>query len=320
MKITQLLALLIGVSCLPIQAQVSDYYQKYLGRNPNWYDAANWSQGRVPAAGDDVLIDGDSRVVIDPALGPADVTIRDLRVRGSATLETLPGVFLHLRDELIEDRARVLFRSSADEGENLIVGTSSNSTAGDAGACGPANPVGCALEPLGPGGAGIFFNPTSQSKRTYVLKSSFPAVYGLGGTEPAAIQKTGAGTLVLNGAGYYATTTAEVVVLDDDLGISARIDRVPRARIDRLPLRLSLHYGFRPRAGDRFQIITAQRHLVGQFGGLPEGALVGCTDDNVGFYISYVGGDGNDVVLTAKDTRPAACLLLPAVQKVREAS
>lgn len=319
MKLMQLLAVLIGVSALPAQAQVNDYYQKYLGRNPNWYDAANWSQGRMPAAGDDVLIDGDSHVVIDPALGPADVTIRDLHVRGTATLETLPGVFLHLRDELIGDRARVLFRSGADEGENLIVGSVSEPADGGR-LCSTVDPFGCGVQILSPDESGIHLNPTSQSKRTYVLKSSFPAVFGLGGTEPAAIQKTGAGTLVLGGAGYYATVTAEVMVLGDDLGITARIDRVPRARIDRVPLRLSLHYGFRPRAGEQFQIITVQRHLVGRFAGFPEGALVGCTDDNVGFYISYVGGDGNDVVLTAKDIRPATCLLLPAVQKVREAS
>jgi len=92
------------------------------------------------------------------------------------------------------------------------------------------------------------------------------------------------------------------------------------ALLNKVPLSLSLYYGFRPRAGDSFQIITANRLLVGTFPGMPEGALVGCTDDNVGFYISYVGGDGNDVVLSARDTRPLTCLLLPAVQKVREAA
>ncbi|MGH8477275.1 MAG: hypothetical protein ACRERV_07385 [Methylococcales bacterium] len=54
--------------------------------------------------------------------------------------------------------------------------------------------------------------------------------------------------------------------------------------------------------------------------GFPEGSLVGWTDDNVGFYISYMGGDGNDVVLSARDPRPPSCLLLPAIQKVREAA
>jgi autotransporter-associated beta strand protein len=55
--------------------------------------------------------------------------------------------------------------------------------------------------------------------------------------------------------------------------------------------------GFTPTAGEQFTIIKSTVPIVGTFGGLPEGASL--TIGNTPFTISYVGGDGNDVVLTA---------------------
>jgi hypothetical protein len=66
---------------------------------------------------------------------------------------------------------------------------------------------------------------------------------------------------------------------------------------------LSVSLGFTPNPGDTFSIllvspITGTQPVTGTFNGLPEGATftVGTTQ----FAISYVGGDGNDVVLTVQ--------------------
>lgn len=71
----------------------------------------------------------------------------------------------------------------------------------------------------------------------------------------------------------------------------------------------------RSRSADQtFQIMAANGTRNGEFIGLPEGGYVGCTEDNVGVRMSYQGGDGNDLVLSAEATHPAIGLLLPAMQ------
>ncbi|MGQ0621306.1 MAG: hypothetical protein ACT4QA_15505 [Panacagrimonas sp.] len=145
-------------------------------------------------------------------------------------------------------------------------------------------------------------NPTQQNKRIVVLQSSVTVDVGLGGTTPASLVQDGAGGYQLAaGRGHYSTTTAETMVIDGDL-------------------KLSTYYGFEPRPGDSFQIMTINGSRSGEFIGLPEGGYVGCTDRSVGMRISYRGGDGNDIVISAEQTGPVACLLLPAVQKIREAA
>src|SRR5690606_19477786 len=83
-------------------------------------------------------------------------------------------------------------------------------------------------------------------------------------------------------------------------------------------LQLSLHYGFQPRPGDSFQILTAARSASGKFRGIAEGGYVGCTDDNIAFRLSYRGGDGNDVVVSAEAVNSRQCLLLPAIQQIAD--
>lgn len=287
------------VAALPAQAQstcTSAGTVHFAGSDGDWFDPANWSGGCVPDADDDVVLDADDDVLIDPARGPMPVVIRDLVVRDRARLETLPGTHLVTRDELIFDEGEVVHRSSASEGDTLIVGAPSEPVAG-----------------WGYAKSTVQLNPTPKSKRDVILKTSATLQMGLGGLAPASIVTTSAGTVVNSGPGHYATLTGDLVVLGGEP------DSPAQARRRGPGLLLALHYGFEPADGDSFQIVTANRRRVDRFRGLPEGALVGCTEDNVGLYITYAGGDGNDVVLTAADTSRQACLL-PAVQKVREAA
>ena len=255
---------------------------RYVGTDGNWFNPANWSTGRVPGANDDVLIDGRSQVVIDGALGQAEVQVRDLTLRGTARLSALNRAIVETRSTVLQESATSHFSASAEVGDTLIVAPFSD-------------PQGCA-------DCAVNLNPNPKTQRAIVLQSSVTVDMGLGGNEPAAITKTGRGEWILSsGHGTYSTMTADTLILDGQL-------------------RLSLYYGYEPRPGDHFQVFTAQHTRSGEFLGLPEGGLVGCTEDGLGFFISYRGGDGNDVVLSAAATPPQTCLLLPAVQKVREAA
>lgn len=62
---------------------------------------------------------------------------------------------------------------------------------------------------------------------------------------------------------------------------------------------LTLSLGFSPAGGETFTILNndGSDPVTGTFAGLPEGAVFNA--GGYGFQISYVGGDGNDVVLTA---------------------
>jgi hypothetical protein len=259
-------------------ALVASKYVTYLGRNPNWFDPTNWSTGRVPGPGEDVLLEGSDDVLIDPAASGATgkVVFQDLHVRGAARFEARGGVILETRHQVLEERGQIVIRSSGDVGESLIV-------ADDA-------------------AGGIIWNPTSQSKLISVLRSSITVDVGLGGTTPASVTRDATGELVLHaGRGHYSTMEAETLELGGHL-------------------QLSTYYGFDPQPGDTFQILTADTR-VGEFTDLPEGSFVGCTEANVCLRISYQGGDGNDVVLTAVPVEPRMLigLLVPAVQKVIEA-
>ncbi|HJT34020.1 MAG TPA: DUF4214 domain-containing protein [Pirellulales bacterium] len=69
--------------------------------------------------------------------------------------------------------------------------------------------------------------------------------------------------------------------------------------------------GFTPIAGQTFEIInnTSANPISGTFAGLPEGAHVAL--GNAQFTISYTGGDGNDVVLTAVNATPTVSGVVP---------
>ncbi len=251
----------------------------FVGRDGNWFNPSNWSSGRVPGADDNVTLDGDDYVLIDAGADPsaARVEFAGILVSSVAVLEVRNGAMVQTRSQVLKDQGQIIFRGSSDVGENLVVDASCTD---------------CVL----------VLNPTLQSKRIIVLKSSATVDVGLGGTEAASVRLDAAGGHQLAaGRGYYATTTVDALVIDGDL-------------------KLSTYYDFSPRPGQSFQIATVNGVRTGEFTGIPEGGYVGCTEENIGLRLSYAGGDGNDLVVSAEQTEPGICLLLPAVQKVREAA
>ena len=258
----------------------------------NWFNPANWTPYGVPGPQDTVILDGRDRVVIDPSkndTGDSKVTFGDLVISSVAVLETLPGSIVENGGTVLLDQGQLIHRGSGAVGDSVIAGGSSDPAAG-------APSVSEIVVTK------VILNPSTQSKRTYVLKGSATLDMGIGGTEPATLTKAGAGELRLSaGTGHYATLNVDTLVIEGEL-------------------RLSTYYGFSPRPGQTFHLINVNGARSGEFIGVPEGGYVGCTEDNVGLRMNYHGGDGNDLVIAAEATDPATCLLLPAIQKVREAA
>ncbi len=102
------------------------------------------------------------------------------------------------------------------------------------------------------------------------------------------------GNLVLSGA-YQAELAGTTACTGyDQLQVTGTVNLTGSTLI---PILLN---GFVPKAGDSFTLITndGSDPVTGTFTGLPEGATV--TVGSTVFKISYIGGDGNDVVLTAQ--------------------
>jgi large repetitive protein len=71
--------------------------------------------------------------------------------------------------------------------------------------------------------------------------------------------------------------------------------------VDLAECSLEPYLGFTPASAEQFTIIKSTAPIVGTFDELPQGASL--TIGNTAFTISYVGGDGNDVVLTQTAAR-----------------
>jgi len=242
-----------GGFAVPAQADAGTSTAHYAGLDGNWFNAANWSTGRVPGPDTDVVLDGIDDVTIRPQLGTGEVQIRDLVVRDLARLSTLAGMVFRSRDERVADFGAVIHRSTESTGERLSAESCMSCT--------------------------MVLNPSPKQKRILVLQSSvvpqsvgggLSVQFGLGGRQAASPGHVG--------PGHYATLTAETAVLGGRLA-------------------LATHYGFSPAAGDRYAIVTGAE-VRGRFANAAEGDLVARFGD-VGLFISYRGGDGNDVVLTA---------------------
>lgn len=132
-------------------------------------------------------------------------------------------------------------------------------------------PVTC----IGFGCGTIKLNPSLVEAQEFTLNgTNVTTTFGLGGTNPATADG--------RGPGHHARVVCDTARLDGSLAIE-------------------FLYGFVPQAGQQFEIIrfNGSGPINGQFINAPEGALV-ARYNSVGLYLTYLGGDGNDVVLTAQ--------------------
>ena len=130
------------------------------------------------------------------------------------------------------------------------------------------------------------FNPSFvQAQEMTMVGDEGTTAFGLGGTAPASNNN--------QGPGFYANVHTNNIQLAGSLQIL-------------------FMYGFVPQDGDVFQIITVDGQLTGSFLGVNEGDIVATLGD-VDLYLSYAGGDGNDVVLTAVNSIAGTAAVIPTL-------
>jgi len=154
-------------------------------------------------------------------------------------------------------------------------------------------------------GALFVDNAGALTAATSVTVASGGLLKGNGGVSSLAVQSGGtvapghspgciaATSLMLSGT-YLAQVGGVNACTDyDQLQISNSIDLTNGI------LQLNLLSGFTPTIGQSFTIInnSGNNAIIGTFNGLPEGATF--TSGNSTFKITYTGGNGNDVVVTA---------------------
>ncbi|NWF64493.1 MAG: hypothetical protein HXY38_09330 [Chloroflexi bacterium] len=267
----------------------------FLGTNENYLDPANWNNGgRIPGAGQTALLDGQF-AVIDP-LDPTPIPLGNLVLRNKA--------------EIIIDNANLLFDtvdiSGCDVNATLLQSAVRARKAYQSKYIKEANTkiYDTTIQTqtlLLSSGCGVSLDTSLLNANRIVVQDSDSFIqFGLGGDQPASPTALG--------PGHFARMQGNSIDLDGQL-------------------ELFVVYGFSPDPGDTFEIITntGGNPINGAFANAPEGAVVTglC---NIQFRITYAGGDGNDVVITAEtrtepdplcasdfsDSRPEKNVLLTA--------
>jgi len=174
----------------------------YIGTDGNWFDGRNWDSGVVPGPNDDVLLDGNAVVVIDPAndssssaTGSGSVLVHDIVLAGNAAFETLPGTRLQFNVFSAYDDTSFFARSSEWSGGTVFL-----------------TPYDCPTWKCG-------FNPSAIQADSVQLETENLAFY-IGGNLPAARGATG--------PGHYATVRGSTVYLTaSDLAVDFKYGFVP---------------------------------------------------------------------------------------------
>jgi len=183
-----------------------------------------------------------------------------------------------VHDITIEGNARLTVRDGTTFASNHMVVRDGGRVAGIS-AIFTADEVDVQATAGGGSEPGYKWNPSSNDSR--IIKITASTGYFLGGSTPASAAGVG--------AGFYANVHADDVELGG-------------------PVAIGLLYGFVPSPGQHFLLVEARSTRTGTFAGLPEGAIA-ADFGGVVLRISYLGGDGNDVVLTAE---PGSVAVQPA--------
>jgi autotransporter-associated beta strand protein len=212
--------------------------------------------------GGDLSILGSANVTFS---GPGTITSTHTLTIPQGEVVTFAGNFVQsIGGRIIQDSGTIVFTGDASQISTILL--EGTETGG----------------PSGNGNIG-FFNSTGG----HVGQQANPGIFAVGGATLSPDSDFVANlTSTTPGSGYN----------------QLRITNGGEVEISGAFLRLSLN--FASAVGDSFTIIDNQvetrfgrpNPVLGTFNGLPEGSLI--TSNGATFYLSYVGGDGNDVVLT----------------------
>lgn len=139
-----------------------------------------------------------------------------------------------------------------------------------------------------------------------------PGILSIAGTQTATPADATSGTLNLLAGSTLAielggTTAGNLATNYDQIALTGTL------ALGGGNLTVSLFGGFAPAVGDPFVIVAndgAADAVFGTFANLAEGSLLTASNSSQQFNISYVGGDGNDVVLTAAVPEPSTYALI----------
>lgn len=136
------------------------------------------------------------------------------------------------------------------------------------------------------------------------------AAVSVAGTGAGISPSASAGTLTVTSATFNSDATFKVGINGTTPG-TGYSQLIAGGGVNLNGATLTGTSGVTPTAGQTFEIInnTSANPISGTFASLPEGAHVAL--GNAQFTISYVGGDGNDVVLTAVNATPAVSGVVP---------
>lgn len=161
-----------------------------------------------------------------------------------------------------------------------------------------------------------FSAPSNPVNSALSGNGSFLGVVAGGNLSPGAnVPGSRTGRLTVHQFGYGDGNAIPGTFFMDILGTTAGSDYDQLVVLSQAYLSDNLHLetdGFMPTIGDRFTIIDNRYSgsFADRFNNLPEGAIIDTTTAH--FRISYHGGDGNDVVLTAVVPEPSATLTVLA--------
>lgn len=262
----------------------------------DWADEANWGRadgqsrpfGDQPGSLDDIHIQPDSGARVTMASGSAPTSVFWLTLgagtSGVAELDIQDNTLVATRGIVIKNQGRLTGTGTVDADVTIQTGGEVLIAAGES--------LTITGRISGPGsftGEGAVVSQSSLSPGLSPGAMTFAGQLEMGPDHE----------LIIELAGNMAGDEYDQLIITGDVALDG-------------VLSVRLLDGFRPRFGDTFTILDVGGSLNGVFDGLVEGSLVGHMD-GVDLFITYVGGDGNNVVLTAVPEPTIAGLIVTAL-------
>lgn len=311
--------------------------------NPTWGDPCNWSGKALPAPGDDLVFNGGSSVNSFPDIRTYNsLTVNGHVMTGGAVILNagLSASGAQISLSAITLNAHQIFTAPI-AGQGAVI-TSNISTTGNVLTLNGAGTLHLAGIISGSGfvskrgvGTALFTNQNTYTGSTGVdtglllINGSQPQseidieggmLGGSGIVGPVAVRispatllpgnaNNGTGRFTVSGDLTFSTGGGTSLKIDlkgtaagtsyDQVDVTGGLVKLGTAN----NLEVTLGSGFNPAPGDLFVIINTDGTdpIQGSFEGLPEGTTF--TVGGTTFFISYKGGDGNDVVLHLSTTR-----------------
>ena len=187
--------------------------------------------------------------------------------------------------------------ASAPLGGNATIDAGANTVVSFAGAVG--GPAGTGVTKTGPGT--LLLNGVNTNAGATAVNAGTLGGAGTiaGDLNNASVVAPGTSPGVLTVAGNYTQTAAGTLQLELNGAAGTEHDRLAVAGTATLAGQLAVSLGFAPAAGQSFVVLDnpGGDPVAGTFAGLPEAATLSAGGHAL--RVSYIGGDGNDVTLTA---------------------